>query len=176
MFESEASVFQQAGIQIGANAAASEESLLKEVLAPFGITRRNEALEMSRLYALLYCFENEVRDLVRETLEEKDGPDWWDKLPHKVKQHAETRRASALKDSWLEGQKRDPLGFVDFGMLAVVITEKWDCFSSIIPSQHWLRQRMDELEKARNSFGVGRVLSCPKVVPGAALFPGTTLG
>lgn len=158
MFESEASGFQQAGIQIGANAAASEESLLKEVLAPFGISRRNEALEMSRLYALLYCFENEVRDLVRETLEEKDGPDWWDKLPHKVKQHAETRRASALKDSWLEGQKRDPLGFVDFGMLAVIITEKWDCFSSIIPSQHWLKQRMDELEKARNFIAHNRML------------------
>lgn len=157
MFESEAAVFQDAGIQIGANNAQSEERLLAEVLAPFGVARRNEALEMARLYALLYCFENEVRTLIRETPEEKEGVDWWDKLPAKVKTHAESRQATAMKDSWLEGQKRDLLGFVDFGMLASIITEKWEFFS-IIPSQHWLRQRMDELEKARNFIAHNRIL------------------
>ncbi len=157
MFESEAAVFQGAGIQIGANNAQSEERLLAEVLAPFGVARRNEALEMARLYALLYCFENEVRTLIRETLEEKEGVDWWEKLPAKVKTHAENRQATAMKDSWLEGQKRDLLGFVDFGMLASIITEKWEFFS-IIPSQHWLRQRMDELEKARNFIAHNRML------------------
>lgn len=157
MFESEAAVFQGAGIQIGANNAQSEERLLAEVLAPFGVARRNEALEMARVYALLYCFENEVRTLIRETLEEKEGVDWWDKLPVKVKTHAENRQATAMKDSWLEGQKRDLLGFVDFGMLASIITEKWEFFS-IIPSQHWLRQRMDELEKARNFIAHNRML------------------
>lgn len=157
MFESEAAIFQGAGIQIGANNAQSEERLLAEVLAPFGVVRRNEALEMARLYALLYCFENEVRTLIRETLEEKEGADWWDKLPAKVRSHAEARQTAAMKDSWLEGQKRDLLGFVDFGMLASIITEKWECFS-IIPSQHWLRQRMDELEKARNFIAHNRML------------------
>lgn len=157
MFEAEASVFQGAGIQIGADQAASEERLLAEVLAPFSVTRRNEAFEMARLYALLYCFENEIRSLIRETLEEKDGPDWWDKLPARIRTHAETRQATAIKDSWLEGQKRDLLGFVDFGMLASIITERWDCFS-IIPSQHWLKQRMEELEKARNFIAHNRML------------------
>lgn len=157
MFESEAAVFQGAGIQIGANNAQSEERLLAEVLAPFGVARRNEALEMARLYALLYCFENEVRTLIRETLEEKEGVDWWENLPAKVKTHAESRQIAAMKDSWLEGQKRDLLGFVDFGMLASIITEKWEFFS-IIPSQHWLRQRMDELEKARNFIAHNRML------------------
>lgn len=157
MFESEAAVFQDAGIQIGANNAQSEERLLAEVLAPFGVARRNEALEMARLYALLYCFENEVRSLIRETLEEKEGIDWWSKLPSKIKTHAESRQAAAMKDSWLEGQKRDLLGFIDFGMLASIITEKWEYFS-IIPSQHWLKQRMEELEKARNFIAHNRML------------------
>ena len=157
MFESEARIFQGAGIQIGSDLAASEEQLLNEVLAPFGVSRRNEALEMARLYALLYCFENEIRALIRETLEEKEGPDWWDKLPNKVRSHAETRQTTAMNDSWLEGQKRDLLGFVDFGMLASVIIENWEHFS-IIPSQHWLRQRMEELEKARNFIAHNRML------------------
>lgn len=157
MFESEASVFQSAGIQIGANNLQAEEDLLAESLAPFGVTRRNEALEMARLYALIYCFENEIRDLIRQTLEEKEGIDWWNKLPPRIRSHAESRQAAALKDSWLEGQKRDLLGFVDFGMLASIITEKWEHFS-IIPTQHWLKQRMDELEKARNFIAHNRML------------------
>lgn len=157
MFESEAAIFQKAGIQIGAEKSASEDKLISEILTPFGIPRRNQALEMARLYALIYCFENEVRSLIRETLEEKEGQDWWDKLPNRIRSHAESRQSTAMKDSWLEGEKSDLLGFVDFGMLASIITEKWEHFP-IIPSQHWLKQRMEELEKARNFIAHNRML------------------
>ena len=158
MFESEALDFQRAGIQIGANAAATEESLLREALAPFGISRRNSALEMARLYAILFCFENEVRSFIRERLEEKDGIDWSNKLPQKILTHAQGRKETAMKDSWLEGEKTDLLGFVDFGQLALIIIEKWEFFKDIIPSQHWLKQRMDEMEKSRNFIAHNRML------------------
>ncbi len=75
-----------------------------------------------------------------------------------MKSHAESRQEIALKDSWLEGEKSDLLGFVDFGMLTSIIIEKWPYFSNIIPSQHWLKQRMDELEKVRNFIAHNRVL------------------
>ena len=71
MFKSEAAGFQAAGIQVGADTGQAEERLLSEALSPFGVSRRNQALEMARLYAVLHCFENEVRSLIRETLEEK---------------------------------------------------------------------------------------------------------
>jgi Swt1-like HEPN len=158
MFEAEAERFRLAGIQIGADSAEAEENLLKEALAPFGVARRNNALEMARVYAVLFCFENEIRDFIRQTLEEKEGVDWQDKLPPKTKEHAESRRDTALKDSWLEGEKADLLGFIDFGDLAQVIINKWDHFKAIVPTQHWLKQRMDELEKARNFIAHNRML------------------
>lgn len=158
MFEAEAERFRLAGIQIGADSAEAEENLLKEALAPFGVARRNNALEMARVYAVLFCFENEIRDFIRQTLEEKEGIDWQDKLPPKAKEHAESRRDIALKDSWLEGEKADLLGFIDFGDLAQVIINKWDHFKAIVPTQHWLKQRMDELEKARNFIAHNRML------------------
>jgi hypothetical protein len=157
MFEAEAAVFQDAGIQIGANASATEEALLTEGLSPFSVQRRNAALEMARLYAILHCFENEVRDFVRLTLSEKEGVDWLDKLPKKIREHAESRRDTALKDSWLEGEKSDILGFLEFGHLAQIIIAKWEHFT-IFPSQHWLNQRMDELEKVRHFIAHNRVL------------------
>lgn len=158
MFEAEAEQFRLAGIQIGADATQAEENLLRESLAPFGIARRNNALEMARLFAVLFCFENEIRDFIREALVEKEGLDWVDKLPPKIKEHGESRRDTALKDSWLEGEKSDLLGFVDFGHLAQIIIAKWEFFKDVIPTQHWLKQRMDELEKCRNFIAHNRML------------------
>jgi len=158
MLEADASRFQKAGIQIGADMGQAEERLLSEALAPFSVALRNNAIEMGRLYAVLHCFENEVRTLIRETLEEKEGVDWADKLPKKVKETAASRQKTALEDSWLEGEKSDILGFVDFGNLSSIILEKWEHFESIIPSQHWLKQRMDELEKVRNFIAHNRML------------------
>lgn len=158
MFEAEAERFRRAGIQIGAVSTETEEGLLNDALAPFGITRRNNALEMARMYAVLYCFENEIRDFIRQALEEKDGLDWIEKLPQKIKEQAEARREAALKDSWLEGEKADLLGFVDFGHLAQIIIAKWEYFKDIVPTQHWLKQRMEELEKSRNFIAHNRML------------------
>lgn len=158
MFESEASEFQSAGIQVGADQGAAEERLLSNALSPFGVSRRNNALQMARLYAVIHCFESEVRALIRETLEEKEGLNWIEKLPQKIKQFAEGRQRAAFDDSWLEGEKSDILGFVDFGHLAAIIAENWKHFDALIPSQHWLKQRMDELEKVRHFIAHNRVL------------------
>ena len=157
-FESEASNFQTAGIQVGASPDHAEERLLSEALSVFNIQSRNNALQMARLYAVLHCFENEIRSLIRETLLEKEGTDWISKLPPKIKQFAEGRQATALKDSWLEGEKSDLLGFIEFGHLAQIIISKWDFFEDIMPSQHWLKQRMDELEKSRHFIAHNRTL------------------
>lgn len=158
LFEAEATQFQAAGIKIGADQTETEERLLAEALSPFPVNMRNNALEMARLYAVLFSFENHVREFIRETLSENEGVDWVDKLPPKIKQHAEGRQATALKDSWLEGEKTDLLGFLDFGHLSQLIVTKWVHFESIIPSQHWLKQRMDELEKSRNFIAHNRML------------------
>ncbi|AZO24778.1 hypothetical protein EJ070_31670 [Mesorhizobium sp. M1E.F.Ca.ET.045.02.1.1] len=160
LLESEADIFRKAGINVGVDVSQSEESLLLEALAPFGVQRRNQALEMSRLYAVLHAFENEVRSLIRDTLVEKVGPTWWDtaSVPVAVKKIADSRKKAAEKDSWLEGAKDDQLEFVDFGDLAAVIIQNWDFFKDIMPTQEWIKQRMTELEKARNFVAHNRML------------------
>ena len=158
MFESEAGQFQSAGIQIGADLSLAEERLLSENLAAFSVSSRNNALQMARLFSVLHCFENAVRSYIRETLIEKDGADWIDKLPPAIKKFAEDRQKASIKDSWLEGEKTDLLGFIEFGHLAQIIINKWPYFSNILPSQHWLKQRMDELEKVRHFIAHNRML------------------
>jgi hypothetical protein len=159
MFEAEAEQFRAAGIRVGADASQAERSLLEESLDPFGIDSRNEALLMARIYAVLYCFENAVRSLVADRLRERHGVKWWAaQVSPKIREYAESRQKEAKETSWLEGQKQDPLGFVQFGHLADIIIANWEDFSDLVPSQHWLKQRFEELEKARNFIAHNRLL------------------
>jgi hypothetical protein len=159
MFEADAERFRSAGIRVGADTFESERSLLEESLRPFTIDLRNEALEMGRLYCLIYCFENSVRSIVRDRLQERYGATWWDtRVPRKIRDVAQSRQENAIATTWLEGQKKDILGFVQFGQLADIIGENWEDFSDLIPSQHWIKQRMEELEMARNFIAHNRML------------------
>jgi Swt1-like HEPN len=159
MFEAEAEKFRQAGIRIGADLTDIESTLTEQTLAPFSMDLRNQALQMARIYSLMYCFENSVRTLIRERLSEKYGADWWNNsVPNKIHSIAESRYKSANDNSWLEGQRYDLLSFVEFGHLADIIVYKWDDFSDLIPSQQWIKQRMDELEQARNYIAHNRLL------------------
>jgi len=160
LLESESEIFRKAGIRVGADLSQNEQNLMMEALAPFGVQRRNQALEMARLYAVLHAFENELRSLIRDTLEEQIGANWWDgtAIPNQVRKLADSRQKEAQKDSWLEGSKTDKLEFVDFGDLSAIIVQNWDSFKNVIPNQEWLRQRMYELEKARHFVAHNRML------------------
>jgi hypothetical protein len=108
---------------------------------------------------MIFCFESSVREVVKDRLEERHGVDWWEKgVPKKVRDFAAQRRDAAHKNSWLEGDKAEGLAFVEFGHLSDIITGNWEDFSDLVPSQHWLKQRFDELEQARNFIAHNRML------------------
>jgi hypothetical protein len=158
-FEAEAEVFRRAGIRLGADLRDAEFTLLEEVLSPFPMALRNRALQMTRVYALIYCFENSVREVVKERLEAKFSSDCWEQgVPRKVRELSAARREKAINNSWLEGDKADLLSFAEFGDLAATIVANWEAFSDLVPSQHWLQQRFEELEQARNFIAHNRVL------------------
>lgn len=159
MFEAETEHFRSAGIRLGADLREAEFRLLEEILSPFSVPLRNAALRMTRVYAMIYCFENSVREVVRGRLEEKYRVDWWVKgVPKKIRELAESRRDAAQQNSWLEGDNIDDLSFIEFGHLSDIITLNWEDFSDLVPSQHWLKQRFDEMEQARNYIAHNRML------------------
>lgn len=159
MFELDAERFRGAGVQLGHDLRPTEESLFGEVLSSFSLSLRNEALMMARLYAYVYCFESSVREFVRDRLLDAHGTDWWEKaVPQKIKDFANRREADALKNSWLEGQNRGKLYWVEFGQLADIIIANWKEFEDVLSTQTWLKQKFEELEKARNFVAHNRFL------------------
>ena len=114
---------------------------------------------MARFYAMLYCFENGVRNLIQDRLQEISGNEWWEKkIPESIKRTATKKQTKATSQPWLEGEKSNLLSFVGFGDLADIIGHNWDDFQHLIPTQHWLKQRMIELEEARNFVAHNRLL------------------
>jgi hypothetical protein len=81
--------------------------------------------------------------------------------PHTNKSEgiAKSRFEEAEKNSWLEGTKKDLFGFVDFSGLSDIIVNNWTEFEDLVPSQHWIKQRFDELERARNFVAHHRMLA-----------------
>ncbi|MRR13095.1 hypothetical protein EG835_11705, partial [bacterium] len=135
LFDAEAERFRQAGIRVGTDLRELEARLLEETLAPFALDLRNDALQMARLYALLFCFENSVRQLLKERLQAKHGAEWWQKgVPAKVQRFAEERQKEALAQSWLEGDKAELLSFVEFGHLSDIVVNSWEDFADLVPS------------------------------------------
>ena len=159
LLEADADRFRRAGIEVGADISRTEVDLIREAIVDFPIALRNEALQMARLYCVVFCFENSVRSLIAERMQDLHGPAWWDtKVSEKLRGRADSRRKEAEKNAWLEGEKKDPLAFVDFGDLADIITSNWDSFEDVIPSEQWLTQRMQEMEQARNFIAHNRML------------------
>ena len=161
MFEATSEKLRTAGIRVGADQTDVEVRLMEEVLAPYSVALRGEAMRMTRVYALVYCFENSVRELIRSRLQEKRDASWWgsEAVPKKIRELAESRLNKAKDNTWLEGERSDPLQFVDFGGLSDIIIQNWEHFSDLIPTQHWLKQRMAELEQARNYIAHNRLLA-----------------
>ena len=80
---------------------------------------------MCRVYSQVYCFENSVREVVRERLEQKHGADWWERgVSQKIREKAEGRQKTDAGNSWLEGDAVDLLSFVEFGDLARIIIKR----------------------------------------------------
>lgn len=159
MFELEAEDFRKAGVQLGHDLRTTEESLFGEVLSSFSLSMRNEALRMARLYSYVYCFEASVREFIRDRLEDKYGTNWWEvTVPQRIRDFAKRREDDAAKNSWLEGQNRGKLYWVEFGHLADIVIAKWEDFDDVIPTQVWIKQKFDELEKARNFVAHNRLL------------------
>jgi hypothetical protein len=159
LFDAECDRFRKAGIKMGIPEEEAEQELLRQDLAPFSVALRGPALRMARLYAVLFGFENSVRELITTRLLENAGPDWWTNcVPINVRKYADGRKVAFEKNSWLEGAAAPSLHFVDFGHLADIITNNWSQFEDLVPSQHWLKQRFEELEKVRNFIAHNRVL------------------
>ncbi len=133
-------------------AHSTQERQDDDMLVSVPAAVRGASLEMQRAYRLLYVFENLVRDFISQRFAEVDKrPDWWDTRANAdMKKKLATRKKEEERNLWHAGRNDDPLFYIDFGDLALLITNHWPVFKDFFPNQVWISSRIQETERSRN--------------------------
>jgi hypothetical protein len=138
---------------------AMAPSLLGKYEEFFSVEIRARCERMTYVYALFYCFENVVRDLVAQRLEERKGQEWWNAAPDNVRKRVEQKKTEAAENKWHQATIDSNIDYTLFGDLASMVVKEWQEFEDLFPTQGWVKQRLDELERSRNIIAHGNLLS-----------------
>ncbi len=100
-------------------------------------------------YKWFYCFENDLRDKIREVYE--GNSDWISKVPEKTRKDIETRMGKELK-AIITLRKSDELAYFTLGELKDLILANWDDFAKedIFREKEFMNRILTDLTPSRN--------------------------
>lgn len=138
------------GIDLGLTEKATQARKTSEY-EQFAEELRLEAARMSEFYEVFYCLENSIRRLVKDTMIEAEGADWWKSSrvdQNKLRDPAEKRHKKEL-DSGITPRSEDYIDYTTFGELAQLITDNWDIFDPIFSSNIAVSNIINQLNLLR---------------------------
>ncbi len=124
------------GIDLGL-AEKTQRSRKTSEYVQFEAELRQEASRMSEFYEVFYCLENSIRRLVKATMIEAEGADWWDSArvdDSRIRKEAQARHKKEV-DSGITPRSEELIDYTTFGELSQLITDNWDIFDPIFSSK-----------------------------------------
>lgn len=117
----------------------------------FELSVRKNASEMSEYYEIFYCLEVSIRELVRNTLQENEGPLWWnsDRVPQQFRDEVKNLKEKD-EDSGITPRSENELDYLTFGQLGNLITKNFDLFGAVLSSRSAVNRVMAQLNQLRN--------------------------
>lgn len=111
----------------------------------------NEAVEMTKVYPLIYIYENSVRQFIKEVLD-KEKPDWWKYVNKSIKRRVDDRRKTEKQNAYHGKSRVHPIQYVDFDDLRNIIQSNAKIFNEYMPDKNieYLQQKLRELKDSRN--------------------------
>jgi hypothetical protein len=130
-------------------------------ISDFSFAIQLEAKRMARVYELLFCFENSVRELIEDRLKEAYSVEtWWtDGVPEQIQKKALKMKLREKQAPWHGPRGGTLLAFVDFPVLAQIITERWEHFEDLLGKAEWVASLFDEMNQSRRAIAHTGVLS-----------------
>jgi hypothetical protein len=114
---------------------------------------REAKLMSTRVYPLLYVFENSARDVISRVLTAGVGPDWWQIIvPERpIRLEVAKRMRKEGLEAWHSKRSGNPLQYVDLPWLADIVRlpEAWPHFTPIFPRETWFDSVVDDLNISR---------------------------
>jgi hypothetical protein len=107
------------------------DSLIDEYIRQINFDTIHNADRMSEFYRLFYALENDIRDLVGDTLQSTGGDEWWESaVPQSVRDNA-NRNFDREAGEGLPPRSDRMLDYTTFGELGEIIKENWETFSGM---------------------------------------------
>lgn len=92
---------------------------------------RQNADRMAEFYKIFYVLENDIRNLVEETLYDALGDGWWDVAVPQVVRDSVKRNVERESDEGLIARSDREIDYTNFGELGEIIKANWNSFAGI---------------------------------------------
>ena len=125
-----------------------QKSNMLDLLQTFPNYLRNESLTMSECYQIVYCFENDLREIIRTVMQDNKGDEWWNTIQTKIKEEVERNR-KAEEDSVYHGRNNDPLYFTNLSQLKDIIIQNYEYFDNHFRSESFVKKLLTEINRLR---------------------------
>ena len=127
------------------DAAAVEQAYYPQ----FAERLRAEAASMATHYAIFYCLENSIRQLIVERLKEVHGADWWNKgVPEVVRQNCDKNQKKE-QQAGITLRSQDLIDYSNFGELGEIIKANWSIFGDTFRDMRALERILGNLNTLR---------------------------
>lgn len=135
------------------------ESSLAPFVSQFPADIRYRAERMSEYYKLFYMLENDMRQLIDQTLTAAYGSKWWDDhAPQSAKDECKNNQQRE-QEAGVTSRSENPLEYISFGQLADVIRANWAEFGGILSNQKAMSRVMFGLNMLRGPIAHCGVLA-----------------
>jgi len=123
------------------------------VLDEFNMPARVKAKRMGRIYELLFCLENSMRELIGRTLKEvPELEDWTEGIEPGILKKARKREEQDEAARWHGPRGDSVLGFLDFPDLGQIILDRWDDFQDLFGDRPWVERYFSEMNPTRRAL------------------------
>lgn len=125
---------------------------------------RQEADAMAAHFAIFYCLENSIRELISQRLEELHGANWWDRaVPLNVKDNANKNRSKEVA-SGVTLRSELMIDYSNFGELGEILKANWTTFGDMLRDISAVQKILGSLNMLRAPLAHCKPLAPDEVV------------
>lgn len=113
----------------------------------------SDAVEMSKVYPMLYVLENSIREFIVEAMKKYHGDDWWEKTVNKrLKDYVVGRREGENKKSWHQKRGDRNIDYLDMADLPKLVCKFKDKLvdEGLVDNELWIQNLINEVYPSRN--------------------------
>ena len=127
---------------------------------------RQNAERMAEFYKIFYILENDIRNLVEETLNDAVGEGWWGSAVPQAMQDSVKRNIERESDEGLIARSDREIDYTNFGELGEIIKANWNSFAGIFANTtiNGVQRVIKKLNLARGPIAHCNLLSEDEVV------------